>query len=351
MTMRTYRITIAVLAILLVTATDMIAGGPWTQKPGKARLTFGFSRKTAGTRWRDGVLQTPADSTLVGGLFHDFQYAYLYGEIGIVDNLELSGTINYLFGYESVGRDPSTNLLYKDPVTGKSQARWELNQGFTDSWLNLKYQVMHGDYPIAVMVSTRFPDLYAEPGDVYTRYQKRTYTVAYDSSLGEGKDTVLRVSKTSTEATSEWRGVLKRDLGIHVLAGHSFGSDGYIETMLAYNFRQGAFADQVLFSIDGGYNFPVMSGWNISPKLLFDYTGGLGNGGIPDSSDRFGGSDSRGLPAPNVYFNNGRYGRLYGSVGISSDQGYGLDLGVGSWIFGNGAAKYLETYAQVSYQF
>jgi hypothetical protein len=349
--MLTLRFTGAVLILLLLASTDIYAGGPWTQKPGKARLTFGYSRKTAGTRWRDNVLITPPDSSTVDGLFHDFQYAYLYGEIGIVENLELSGTINYLFGYEAASRDPLTNELFKDPVTGQSKARWELNQGFTDSWLNLKYQFLHGDYPMAVMVSTRFPDLYDEPSHVYTRYVTRKYTVVSDTTLPDGKDSVVRVSKTSVEPTAEWRGLLKRDLGIHLLAGHSFGNDGYVSAQLAYNFRQGAFADQVIFSIDGGYNFPVTNEWTVSPKVLFDYTGGLGNGGIPDSTDRFGGTDARGLPAPNIYFNNGRYGRLYGSVIVGSENGYGLELGVGRWVFGNGSARYWETYAQASYQF
>lgn len=349
--MSTVRLAIVATVLALFAVDALHAGGPWVQKPGKARLTFGYSRKTADKRWRDGALVDPPDSSTVGGLFHDFQYAYLSAEIGIIENLELSATINYLFGWEASSRDPYTNQLHKDPVTGLSQARWEANHGFTDSWLNLKYQFLHGEYPLAVMVSTRFPDLYDEPSHVYTRYVRRNYTVAYDSMLADNSDTVIRVSKTNIEPSGEWRGLLKRDLGIHLLAGHSFGSEAYVQAMLAYNFRQGAFADQVMFSVDGGYNFPVGSGWTVSPKLLFDYTGGLGNGGIPDSTDRFSGSDARGLPAANVNFNNGRYGRLYGSVAVGSENGYGLDLGVGRWIFGMGAAQYWETYAQVSYQF
>lgn len=329
--------------MLSIGSTDILAGGPWVQKPGKVRLSFGFSRKTAGTLWRNGVLEEPADSTLVDGLFHDFQYAYLYGEVGIVENLELSGTINYLFGYERISRDP---------VTGKAIApAWELNQGFTDSWLNLKYQFLHGDYPMAVMVSSRFPDLYDEPGDVYTRYVKKTYTQAIDTVTADGRDTLQTVSRTVTEASGEWRGLLKRDLGIHLLAGHSFGSDGWVEGMLAYNFRQDAFADQLLFSVGGGYNINAVTGWTFTPKVVFDYTGGLGNGEVPDPSDRFGFKDAQGRYVANNYFNNGRYGRLYGSLIVGSENGYGLEIGAGRWIFGNGSARYWETYAQASYQF
>jgi hypothetical protein len=349
--MITSRRTIAVFLFLTCFAVDLYAGGPWALKPGKVKLTVGFSRKTATTRWRDGVLVDPPDSSTVDGMFHDFQYGYLYGEVGIVEGLELSATINYLWGYEASTRDPLTNALRKDPATGRSQAVWELNQGFTDSWLNLKYQFLEGEYPMAVMLSTRFPDLYDEPSHVYTRYNRRDYTVVYDSSMADGGDTVLRVQKTSVEPSSEWRGLLKRDLALIVLAGHSFGNDGYVSASLGYNARQGAFADQVMFSIDGGYNIPVSNDLAVMPKVLFDYTGGLGNGGIPDSTDRFGGSDSRGLPAANMNFNNGRYGRLYGSAVVSFMEKYALELGVGRWIFGNGSAQYWETYAQMTYAF
>lgn len=340
-TMRFAKLSTVAALILMFLAIDLHAGGPWAQKKGKTRLTFGFSRKTAGSRWTNGVLDTPHDSTLVDGLFHDFQYAYLGAEIGIIDNLELSGTINYLWGYERATSNPNTGE--------RTKPYWELNQGFTDSWLNLKYQFLHDEIPMAVMVSTRFPDLYDEPGHVYTRYVTRFYTRTERSVTAEGADTVYSVRDTLVEPTSEWRGLLKRDYGVHLLAGHSFGADGYIQGQLAYNFRQGAYADQVIFSIDGGYNIPISSKWTVMPKAAFDYTGGLGNGGAPDESDRFAARHPDGEPRRNNNFNNGRYGRLYGAVAVSGDDTYGLEVGVGRWLFGNGAARYWETYAQLSY--
>lgn len=341
--MSTLRIAVVAMVLAAFAVADLYAGGPWVQKPGKVRLTFGFSRKTANSLWRNGVLEEPHDSTLVDGLFHDFQYGYLYGEVGIIEGLELSGTINYLWGYERIRTDPQTGKAIKPA--------WELNQGFTDSWLNLKYQVLGGDFPVAVMLSSRFPDLYDEPGHVYDRYNRKVMRYSIDSVKADGTDTICNVIDTVVEASGEWRGLLKRDLGVFVLAGHSFGDDGYIQAQLGYNFREDAFADQVMFSIDGGYNFPVTKSLDVMPKLLFDYTGGVGNGEVPNPSDRFGFKDSKGRYVANNYFNNGRYGRLYGSVTASVDDTYGIDLGVGRWIFGNGSARYWETYAQVSYQF
>lgn len=333
------------ILFLAIIAPDVQAGGPWTQKKGKVRLTFGYSRKTSGARWGDdGVLNKPADSTLLNGLFHDFRYGYISGEVGITDQLELSGTINYLWGYERVSRDPKT---------GKSiKPQWEINEGFTDSWLNLKYQFLGGDFPVAAMISTRFPDLYNEPSEIYSRYETRTCTYAITKQTLDGRDTVVKRTDTMPEATSEWRGLLKRDLGIHVLAGHSFNGDGYVQAMLGYNLRQGAFADQVMFSVDGGYNIEVMKGWTVMPKVAFDYTGGVGNGNVSDSTDRFASRDALGNGTKNAGFNNAKYGRLYGSVVIGpSDGQYALDLGIGRWLFGRGAVQYTETYAQFSYQF
>ncbi len=336
--------TVLMTAMILVTivAGDLHAGGPWASKPGKGKLTFGYSRKTAGSRWlTDGTIEQQPDSMLVDGLFHDFRYAYLGGEVGLFENLELSGTILYLWGYERVSTDPKTGKALKP--------HWELNAGLTDMWLNLKYQFMEGEYPLAVMVSSRFPDLYDEEGP-YTRYMSRVYTENVYVSTADGRDSTYLKRDTAVVASSEWRGLLKRDIGIHLLAGHSFGNDGYVQAQLAYNFRQGAFADQLIFSIDGGYNIPVAAAVTVTPKIAFDYTGGVGNGKLPNPSDRFLFREN-GVPQANYYFNNAKYGRLYGSVGASAAERYGLELGVGRWIFGKGSARYWETYAQVSYGF
>jgi hypothetical protein len=36
-------------------------------------------------------------------------------------------------------------------------AVWELNSGFTDSWIGLKYQFLHGAWPMAFEVNSRIP--------------------------------------------------------------------------------------------------------------------------------------------------------------------------------------------------
>jgi len=346
---KSYRI--AALAVLLVfVSSDLFAGGgPWAQKPGKVRLSVGYSRKTSGSRWINGKLDEPPDSTLVDGLFHDFRYGYLMPEIGIVDNLEFSALILYLWGYERV--------YERDPLTGAREPVWELNQGFTDMWLQLKYQFLDGDYPMAIQISSRFPDLYSEGGP-YTRYIERATSHQEVRNINDSLQ-VVTVRDTAEVPSSEWRGLLKRDLGIHLLAGHSFGYDGYIQGELAYNFQQGAYADQIIFGLSGGYNIPLGSGFTLTPKLAFDYTGGVGNGGVPDSSDRFlfttpqevpGTNLKANLPTANYYFNNARYGRLYGSAGIQYDR-YAFEVGGGRWIFGNGSAIYTEMYAQFTTSF
>ena len=345
---RTFIVPILLLAFCCVEL--QAGGGPWAVKPGKPRVTFGFSRKVAGTLWRNGILEEPHDSTLVDGHFHDFQYAYLMPEIGIIDGLEFSALITYLWGYERV--------FETDPVTKARHPVEELNQGFSDMWLNLKYQFLEGEYPMAIQVSSRFPDLYTEGGP-YTRYVTRVTSREVVTRVNDSSR-VVTVRDTANVPSPEWRGLLKRDLGVHLLAGHSFGSDGYVQGELAYNFRRDAFADQMIFAVSGGYNYPVNDMITLSPKLAFDYTGGLGNGAVPDSTDRFRFTTPQDVPGTNLkvatptanyYFNNGRYGRLYGSVGIGYNSKYNLELGAGRWLFGNGSAVYTELYAQVTASF
>jgi len=281
-----------VLSLLVVDLNMATAGGgPWVNKPGQFSFTFGFSRKTAGKLWRNGKLEEPADSTLVDGLFHDFQYAYFQPEVGLFENLSISGNFLYLWGYERV---------LSDPKTGKAEKpHWELNHGFTDMWLNLKYQFLHGDFPLAVQVSSRFPDLYDEEGP-YSRYLMRVTT--RDEAVKVDDSTFKRVTfrDTSVVASSEWRGLLKRDLGIHLLAGHSFDGQGYAQAELAYNMREDAYADQVIFRTDGGYNVWSGAGFALMPKLSFDYTAGVGNGKVPDSTDRFYFKTMQAVPGTNV---------------------------------------------------
>lgn len=340
------------LAMLAVDVNNLAVagGGPWVNKPGQFSFTFGFSRKTAGKLWRNGKLEEPADSTLVDGLFHDFQYAYFQPEIGLMENLSLSGNFLYLWGYERVQSDPKTGKPVKP--------HWELNHGFTDMWLNLKYQFLQGDFPMAVQVSSRFPDLYDEEGP-YSRYIMRVTT--RDEAVKVDDTTFKRVTyrDTTVAASSEWRGLLKRDLGIHLLAGHSFDGNGYAQAELAYNFRQDAYADQVIFRADGGYNVWQGDGFTLMPKLSFDYTAGVGNGTVPDSTDRFyfktmqavpGTPVQANLPTANYYFNDGNYGRLYGSLSLMYDK-YAIELGGGRWLFGDGAPVYTELYAQVGVTF
>lgn len=339
---------IAIITLDVTTATA--GGGPWVNNVGQFSFTFGFSRKTAGKLWRNGKLEEPADSTLVDGLFHDFQYAYFQPEIGLFDNLSLSGNFLYLWGYERVSSDPKTGKAEKP--------RWELNHGFTDMWLNLKYQFLKGEIPMAVQVSSRFPDLYDEEGP-YSRYIMRVTT--RDEVVQVDDTTFKRVTyrDTSVVASSEWRGLLKRDLGVHLLAGHSFDGQGYAQAELAYNFRQGAYADQVIFRADGGYHIWSGDGFTLMPKIAFDYTTGVGNGNVPDSTDRFyfkttqtlpGTNTQANLPTANYYFNNGRYGRIYGSLSLAYDN-YVLELGGGRWLFGDGSPVYTELYAQVAVAF
>ena len=317
---------LAACALLLV-SFDAFAGGPWVTETGHSTLIFGFSRKTGGSNWDTwGNVVQPADSTLVNGLFHDFQYAYFNPTFGVAKNLEISATFLYLWGYERI---------LKDPKSGKAiTPEWEYNAGFTDFWLNAKYQILHGEYPLAVQISSRFPDLYKQEGP-YTRYVNRIV----------GKDTAV-------VASSEWRGLLKRDFGVYVMSGRSFGSKGYVEGQLGYNLRQDAFADQWYFEADGGYNIPVLASGVLTVKAMFDYTGGVGNGKVPDSTDRFY-FKVNSAPQSNYYFNNSRVGRVYGSLIFvpEANSPYSVEVGIGRWLFGSGAVRYTEMYAQVGYAF
>ncbi|HZV11812.1 MAG TPA: hypothetical protein VFA55_01250 [Candidatus Kapabacteria bacterium] len=319
--MRNVTLFFLALCTVLFLATDSFAGGPWVGAPGSGSIIFGYSRKTALSSWDDQGNFSTANE---GGLLrHDFRYAYLNPSWVLFPHLEFDANFNYLWGYEATSSDVVTGAKLATPY-------YHYNAGPTDFWADLKYQFMEGDYPMAIMVQSRFPDLYSSPGD---------YT---------GTEIPITKAPGTDVEGPEWRGLMKRDLGFYVLAGHSFGAQAYAQSQLGYNLRQGAFADQWYFEIDGGYNFYNLLGTNkLTVKAFFDYTGGVGNGAQPNLTDRF---DS---PTTNNNFNNSKAGRLYGGLiyAPSPDSRWALEGGVGQWLFGRGSVDYTETYGQIDWYF
>ncbi|MCY7410988.1 MAG: hypothetical protein LH473_12005, partial [Chitinophagales bacterium] len=110
-----------------------------------------------------------------------------------------------------------------------------------------------------------------------------------------------------------------------------------------YNIRQGAFADQVMVGISGGYNWKINDMVTIIPNLSFDYIGGIGNGGQPDSTDRFN------SVYKNYNFNNSKHFRIYANVDFMLNDRFDGKIGYGSWLWGKGEVKYTEMFFQLSY--
>jgi len=368
---------IVLIAVLVVTITDAsFAGGPWVLGKGQVDLSLGFSRKVGKERWQhyhldpngtpknlnDDVdsfaLVKPPDSVTVNGKFHDFRYYYFQGSIGITKNLELDWTLNWLEGRESQTRDPKTGILHtyydsegtmvKGPDGAYHYAVWELNSGLTDSWLGLKYQFLHGQWPMAFEINSRFPDLYQQPGEAYSRYNYQYLLYNYNDVAN---DTSYTVRDTVVEAGSEWRGLNGRDFAFILHTGHSFFKDGalYVQGFIGYNWRRNlhfkrtAYSDQVLIGINGGYNLKITDKVTLLPKLWFDYTGGIGNGGQPELSDRFY------SPYKNNNFNNSKALRGYFNFDVIYNNRLDVQAGIGVWLWGQGAVKYTEMFIQVSY--
>lgn len=372
---RSGRVFTAALMILVIFTGDVFAGGPWVLEPGQAYLTTGFSRKVGKQRYThfhldvnktpknytDDVdsfaLVTPADSTTVDGKFHDFRYYYFQGYVGICKNLELDWTINFLEGREASRSNPYTGKLYTytdaegNPVIGENgsyhYAVWELNSGFTDSWMGLKYQFLHKAWPMAAELSVRFPDLYLQPSEAYSRYNNQylSYTHVDGDSSYNVKDTII-------EAGPEWRGLLGRDFGFILHTGHSFPFNNYafyFQAFAGYNLRldqwlhRTAYADQLMLGASCGYQWKVSDKWTILPTLNLDYVGGIGNGGQPVTSDRFYSTYK------NNNFNNSKHFRGYLNVEAIFDKRFDVKLGYGNWLWGRGEVKYNEMFVQLSY--
>lgn len=282
----------------LAAASSLLAGGAWVPIPGDGNLTLGFSRKHAASSFNgDGDHVENASQ-------HDFRYAYLQGDIGLLKNLSGQFLLTWLDGYEG----PPDDL--------------ERNTGFSDAWFGLKYQFRQGKWPMSVGASLRTPLLYDREGP-YNRY-------TFDSTG--------RISGLS----DEWRGLLKYDYTLAYYVSNSYrGGAGWINFALGYTWREGAPADQIPVWLEGGYPLPWL-GMSLKGEAV--YVRSRSNTSPRQPDDRFGGT---------VGFNMASMGRLGAGliVPFGPFRAWSAEIGYNKWVWGRSARRYNEPYISISRNF
>lgn len=276
------------------------AGGAWVPPPGDGNFTLGYSRKHAASSW------DAFGDRLNNASQHDFRYTYFSGDVGILRNLSGQVLVTWLDGYEG----PPHEL--------------ERNTGFSDAWFGLKYQIAHGDLPMSVGASIRSPLFYDREGP-YNRY-------VFDS---QGRISGLN---------DEWRGLLKYDYTVAYLVSRSF-LDGrsWVNLAAGYTWREGAPADQIPISIDGGYPLPWL-GAAVKAEAL--YVRSRGNDSVREPDDRFGTNRT-------FSFNRASMGRLGLGVIVPFGRGrrWNVEVGYNKWIWGRSARRYQEPYFSLGREF
>jgi hypothetical protein len=275
--------------------------------PGQGDVQLGFSRKTADTSW-DSSGNSFVNLTTQNGArvrtYHDFRYAYLSGEIGLLPRLSTRFLATYLYGLEG----PHNDL--------------EKNAGLSDAWFGFKYALAQGSWPMALGATMRTPYFYDLPG-AYNRY-------IFDSQ-GNRRG-----------VSPEWRGLLKRDYTLSYLLSHSYrGGAGWMNFETGYTWREGAPADQIPLYAEVGY--PL--GWHgVAAKGAVTYIHSLGNDSLREPDDRFGSSAT---------FNFNDASMMKAGVGFIVPLRGRTDLEVGynQWLWGESARRYREPYLSVGTRF
>lgn len=286
------------------------AGGAWVPPPGKGDVQVGFSRKTASSSW-DASGDAFANTTTVNGkavpAYHDFRYAYLSGEIGLVRRMSARFLVTYLYGLEG----PHSDL--------------EKNVGWSDAWVGLKYGVGRdgGAWPMALSATMRTPALYDLPG-AYNRY-------LFDSN-GNRRG-----------VSPEWRGVLKHDYTLGYTLSHSYANGGWMSAETGYTFREGAPADQIPVSAELGW--PLR--WHgVAVKGTLVGVASLGNDSPAKADDRF-------RARADGTFNFNDASMLKGSVSLLLPLrgGFDAEVGYSQWLWGQSARRYREPFVSIGYRF
>lgn len=306
---RTWIIVGALLSWLALPEAGL-CGGAWVPEKGKGDIQLGFSQKTANTTWDRNGHAYHNTTTFEGetvGHHHDFRYAYLSGEVGLLRRLSGTFLITYLYGLEG----PLEDL--------------EKNAGMSDAWLGLKYSLRQGSVPMALAFTYRTPYFY----DLEGPYQRYLY-----NSQGEFRG-----------VSPEWRGLLKHDYTLSYLVSTSFrGGRGWANFQAGYTWREGAPADETPVLADVGYPLPF---WSSALKVSAVYVGSRGNNSPREPDDRFGSN-----PASRMDFNDASMARVGAALIVPiSRTSTTVELGYNQWVWGRSARRYDEPYLSFGYRF
>ncbi len=285
-----------------------ICGGAWMPAPGSGDVQLGFSQKTANTSW-DTAGKTFANTTTFEGETvshnHDFRYAYLAGDVGLLSRLSVRFLVTYLHGLEG----PNAHL--------------EENKGMSDAWFGLKYSLRQGNWPMALAATVRTPYFYDLEGP-------------YNRHLFDNQGNFRGVSP-------EWRGVLKHDYTLTYLVSHSFQEGrGWWNLETGYTWREGAPADQFPLNAEVGWPLPVL---NAAVKGSLAYVQSLGNVSAWEPTDRF-------RSRATFDFNDASMARAGLSFLVPLGQTpITAELGYSQWLWGESARRYKEPYLSFNYRY
>lgn len=296
---------LSILAMLLIVESGL-CGGAWVPEPGDGDVQLGLSRKTASTSWNtDGETFRNLNNRGVVS-YHDFRYAYLSGEIGLLKRLSTRFLITYLDGFEG----PHDDL--------------ERNTGMSDAWFGLKYELAEGEWPMALAATIRTAYFYDLPG-------------SYNRTLFDSQGRRRGVSP-------EWRGLLKEDYTLSYLLSHSYREGrGWMNFEAGYTYREGAPADQIPVTAEVGYPLPFL-GAAVKGSAFFVRS--LGNESTRRFDDRFGSGAT-------TNFNDASMGRLGVSFLAPLDRSgkTNLEIGYNQWVWGISARRYREPFLSVGRRF
>jgi len=296
---------LAILAMVLSVESGL-CGGAWVPAPGDGDVQLGLSRKTASTSWnRDGESFRNLNSQGVVS-YHDFRYAYLSGEIGLLRRLSTRFLFTYLDGFEG----PHDDL--------------EQNTGLSDAWFGFKYALAEGEWPMALSATMRTAYFYDLEGP---------YNRALFDSQGRRRG-----------VSPEWRGLLKEDYTLSYLLSHSYREGrGWMNFETGYTWREGAPADQVPVSAEVGYPLPSL-GASVKGSALFVRS--LGNDSPRQPDDRFGAGTT-------TNFNDASMARLGVSflAPLGRSGNTTVEVGYNQWVWGISARRYREPFLSVGRRF
>ncbi|MEX2264006.1 MAG: hypothetical protein WD696_18785 [Bryobacteraceae bacterium] len=208
------------------------------------------------------------------GRNHDFRFLTAYMAYGLPKGFEVSALVPYLWGKEFFLDNPNGNFTHV---------------GLNDIWVTVRKQLLYNSVlPLGFSAEFKFPE--------------------------------------ATRHADRWLGELRHDIWLSLFTVKA-GTNWWVAPKFGYKWREGAFSDELPYSVDTGYRPPFSHRLrDVYVKTVFNGNFSLRNDSPRGPKDRFGNISLAAQPDHYFTFNQGAMHRIGFGAGFRIIRNWNVEF-------------------------